>query len=109
MQKLLAGTGIAFCAIGLMLGTMAIIAHFSPPDDPTGAAASYDKSVDAYNDRVNEIVESSPGLAAMPKGKTFLQAHREDTLFWIVVAGVVAFAGIALCLTSRSRKIAART
>lgn len=106
MRKLLARTGIVLCAVGLLLGIIAGSAYFSPPENPTGAA-NYDRSVDAYNDRVDEIAESGLELPAMRKGKTLLQAHKEDTLFWMLVAGVITFAGLLLCLMNRSRRNAA--
>ncbi|MCA9135034.1 MAG: hypothetical protein KDA45_17820, partial [Planctomycetales bacterium] len=80
----------------VLLGAIAIAAHFTSPEDPTGAAASYDESVDTYNDRIDNLAASNPELPAIQRGRTFLQAHKEDTLFWILVAGVVTTVGLLL-------------
>lgn len=109
MRKCLAVTGIVLCAAGVLLGAIAIVAHFTPPDDPTGAAASYDESVDAYNDRINNIAASNPELPAMQTGRTYLQAHKEDTLFWTLVAGVVTTVGLILFIRNRSGRDVVRT
>lgn len=108
MRKLLANIGIALCLVGVLLGSFAIAAYLMPPGDPAGAAGTYDKGVEAYNERLNEIAESNPELPAMKQGRTLLQAHKEDTLFWILAAGAIILTGLALYLATRSTQDVAR-
>lgn len=98
--------GLTLCAVGISLSAIAGIAHLSPPEDPTGAGAIYDEHVETYNRRVKAIAQSNPSLPILARAKTRVQAHREDTMFAVIVGGVIAAAGIVLsCCHRRNARV----
>jgi hypothetical protein len=99
--------GLLLCLGGFLLGAFAIAALSSTPDDPTGAGQQYDQSVEAYNDQVKKLSKDNPILPAPQPGKTRLQAHRDDVIFWLLVAVLVFAAGLAILLKQRSASVKA--
>ncbi|MFV1965576.1 MAG: hypothetical protein ACC628_09155 [Pirellulaceae bacterium] len=104
MKKTLSRIGILLCIGGILLGMFATRAHFSAPTDRTGAGAQYDEFVNAYNKQLKEMADANPNLPDPAFGKTWLQAHKEDTMFGMIVAGLMFTVGLVLYYLNRSQR-----
>ena len=107
INMLLSRLGIVGCVAGILVCLLAGISRLSPPDDSLGAGAIYDRSVDDYNRRLDEIANDNPGIPPLARAKTRTQAHNEDTMLGIVAGTVIAGIGTLLWCCNRSKPNAA--
>ena len=102
MKKLFRIIGFVLLLSGVLVTTFAAVARVSPPADPTGAGATYDQSVEAYNQQVEQLAKEN-NLPTPAKGKSRLDVHREDTMFAMLAGGVLAVAGCLLFYFARAQ------
>ena len=91
----LTGAGLVLClvaAVGFLLG---------PAEDSTGAGERYDQGVANYNQELERMQSANSMMPVPAKGKTRLQAHREDALFGLAVGAVMSVGGLIMILRNR--------
>ena len=105
MRTTLSRLGFVLCFAGILLSTIASIAHLSPPKDPVGAGAIYDEFVETYNRQIEENADANPQLSRPGLAKTRLQVHKQDTMFGVVAGGAIMVTGLMLLYFNRSKRI----
>ena len=89
--------------IGGVIFVIALIALVKGPAE-TKAGLNYDQQLQDYNRQMKELAEANPSLPAFSEGKTRQQAHREDSIFGLVLSSLMLLVGMYLYRRNRPRE-----